>query len=101
MDPELKKQVEAVEEDMKGYSKLKKLAKSEDINQLMDLLIKTAGQKMVWAFTGDNIKDWNDFCKVRGEIISYLYPIQEIRSADAMEKHLKEQLDSYYNPTVE
>lgn len=88
-------------EDIKAYSKLKKLSNSDEIAEFMDLLIKTAAQKMVWSFTADNVKNWDDFCKVRGEIVSYLYPIQEIQGAGTMEKHLKEQLDSFYRTAVD
>lgn len=94
----VKQQAKALKEDMKVYSKLKKLSNSAEVNELIDLFIRTASQKMVWSFTGDNIKSWDQFCKVRGEIVAYLFPIQEIRSAEAMEKHIKEQLDSFYNP---
>lgn len=96
----LDKQAEALIEDMKAYSKLKKLSKNDELNEFMDLLVRTASQKMVWAFTGDNIKSWDDFCKVRGEIVSYLFPIQEVRGAEAMEKHIKQQLDTYYKNNV-
>lgn len=96
-----KEYAKGIKKDIKGYKKLKSLNKSEELDTFLDLLVKTAGDKMVWAFTGDNIKSWDDFCKVRGEIISYLYPIQEIRGADSMVKHLEQQLDSYYNNTID
>lgn len=88
-------------EDIKAYAKLKKLSKNEELAEFLNLLIKTAAQKMVWAFTADNVKNWDDFCKVRGEVTSYLYPIQEIRGAEAMEKHLKEQLDRFYKSAID
>lgn len=91
---------QGIEQDLKAYKKLQKINKSEEFNDFFDLITKTAADKMVWAFTGDNIKSWDDFLKVRGEIISYLYPLQEVRSADAMAQHLKDQLDSYYNKQI-
>lgn len=96
-EKDIKKQAKALEEDAKVYAKLKKLSTNPEVNELIDLFIKTASEKMVWAFTGDNIKSWDDFCKTRGEVVAYLYPIQEVRSAAAMEEHIRKQLDTYYN----
>lgn len=91
---------EALEQEIKAYKKLRDIKKSEELGTFLDLLMKTAGQKMMWAFTtgkdGDNVKSWEDFVKVRGEILAYLYPIQEIHGADAMIKHLQSELTRYY-----
>lgn len=87
---------EGLESDLRALEKLKRINDSQEFNDYFDLILKTASEKMVWAFVGDNVKTWDDFLKVRGEVVSYLFPIQEVRGADAMEKHLKEQLDSYY-----
>jgi len=87
---------EGLEEEVKTYAKLKRLNQSQELSDFLDLLVKTSAQKMIWAFIGDNVKTWDDFLKVRGEVVAYMYPIQEIRGADAMEKHLKGQLDSFY-----
>lgn len=87
---------EGLESDLRALEKLKRINNSQEFNDYFDLILKTASEKMVWAFVGDNVKTWDDFLKVRGEVVSYLFPIQEVRGADAMEKHLKEQLDSYY-----
>lgn len=91
---------QGLEDQLKAYAKLKAINNSKEFNEFFDLIIKTASDKMVWAFTGDNIKTIEDFYKVRGEIISYLYPIQEIKGADAMSKQLTQQLNDYYNQTV-
>lgn len=101
MDPRsTKQQAEAIVKEKNAYAKLAKLGKSAELNEFLDLLIKTTAEKMVWSFTSDNVKTWDDFLKVRGEIVSYLFPIQEIRGAGAMEKHLKEQLDTFYKDDV-
>lgn len=97
MEDEAKAHEANLKEQMKVYAKLKKINKSAEFIEFFDLITKTAADKMVWAFMGDNVKTMEDFYKVKGEITSYLYPIQEIRGADAMSKHLKEQLDSYYS----
>lgn len=85
--------------DIKAYKALRSINSSDEMNAFVDLLIQTVAQKIIWAFTTDNIKTWDDFCKIRGEIIAYLYPVQEVRGADAMIKHLEEQLNNLYpNP---
>lgn len=91
---------QGLNDQLKAYQKLKKINSSVEFNDFFDLIIKTASDKMIWAFTGDNIKTMDDFYKVRGEVISYLYPIQEIKGADAMSKQLTQQLNEYYNQTV-
>lgn len=99
MPNEAKQAEEAIEKDLRGYRALNQLNKNADFDVFFDLLLKTCADKMLWTFTGDNVKNWDDFCKVRGEIISYLFPVQEIRSAEAMTKHLQEQLTQFYkNP---
>lgn len=91
-----KKREEGIKRDIKALDKLRKINQSDEFNDYFDLILKTAGEKMIWAFTGDNVKTWDDFLKVRGEIVAYLYPIQEVRGADAMKKHLEEQLRNFY-----
>lgn len=98
MDEEQSKQhQEALKNDTKAYKCLKRASESEEVNEILELFIRTASQKMTQAFTADAIKSWDDFCKFRGEIQAYLYPIQEVKGADAMVKRLEEQLKEYYN----
>lgn len=92
---------DGIKQDLKRFEKLERINKSDEFNDFFDLTIKTAADKMLWAFTGDNIKSWDDFCKVRGEIVSYLYPIQEIRGAKAMKQHLQDNLNQYYGKQVD
>lgn len=103
MDPAAKaaQHQKGIEEDIKLYSKLKNINNSQEMNDFFDLVTKTVTDKLLWVFIGDNVKDWDHFCKVRGEIIALLYPIQEVRGADAMAKHLHEQLDSLYKNPVD
>ena len=90
----------ALEEQIKAYTKLKKISNSDEFKEYFEFLIKITADKMLWAFTtgknGDNIKNWDDFCKVRGEIIARLQPVQEIYGAESITKTLKDQLDNYY-----
>jgi len=93
---DVKNHEKALKEQVKLYKELKKVGNSDELKTYFDLLLKTAADKMVWSFVGENIKDWNDFCRVRGEIVAYLFPLQEVRGADVMVKHLTEQLNEYY-----
>lgn len=87
---------QAITKDVKHYKELKKVAQSFDFQPFFDEIIKTTAQKMFLAFSSDQIKNWDDFCKVRGEVIAYLYPLQEVKGADEMVKRLEEQLTDYY-----
>jgi hypothetical protein len=92
---------QGLEDEIKAYKKLQKVGELAEFNDFFEFQLKTAADKMIWAFTtgkeGDNIKNWDDFCKVRGEIIARLHPIQEIRGAESMVAYMKQQLDNYYN----
>lgn len=92
---------QAAQKEIKAYEKLKKISKSEEFNDFFDFQLETVAQKMLWAFTtgkdGDNVKTWEDFCKVRGEIVARLHPIQEARGAEAMLEYMKDQLKKVYN----
>lgn len=85
-----------IKKDINAYKKLSSINKSKEFDEFFELLLKTVSQKMIHAFTSDKIKTFDDFLLLKGEIISYLYPIQEVKSADAMAKHLEEQLNQYY-----
>jgi hypothetical protein len=87
---------EGIEKDLKGLAKLRKIDQSQEFNDYFDFVLDTVSKKMFTAFTGDNVKTWDDFLKIRGEVVAYLYPIQEVRSAEAVEKQLKERLNSFY-----
>jgi len=92
---------ESIQRDIKNYEKLSRINKSQEFNDFFQLQLDSAAQKMVWAFVGENIKNWDEFCKVRGEVTAYLYPIQEIRGADAMKKQLLTNLNQYYGKQVD
>lgn len=94
---EVKQHKDDLNKQLKAYAKLKKINHSEEFNEFFDLITRTAADKMMWAFMGDNVKTLEDWYKVKGEVTSYLYPLQEVRGAEAMSIHIKEQLDAYYN----
>lgn len=96
-----KKAEEGIQQDIKAYRALNSINKSKEFDEFFDLILKTAANKMIWTFTAENVKNWEDFCKVRGEVASYLYPIQEVRGAGEMAKRLKEQLDEYYKNPID
>lgn len=95
---------EALKEQAKAYKKLQKIADSDEFNDYFDYQIKIIADKMIWTFTtgktGDNIQNWDDFCKVRGEIIARLQPIQDIYGAENMVKALQQNIDNYYKKQV-
>lgn len=97
MEDDFKK---AQDEQIKAYEKLRKIADTDEFKDFFDFQLKTVADKMLWCFTtgkdGDNVKSWDDFCRVRGEIVARLHPIQEVNGAEAMKKYLKKQLDDYY-----
>lgn len=88
---------EAIKKDLQNYKKLSKINKSDEFNTFFDLQIDTVTQKMLTCFTGTGPKDWDEFCRIRGEVVAYLYPIQQVRGADIMAQQIKKQLDEYYN----
>lgn len=92
-----KKAVEAIQQDLKSYQKLERINKSDEFKDFFDLQIDTVAKKMLACFTGNGPKDWEEFQRQRGEIVAYLYPIQQIRGASYMKKQLTEQLNAYYN----
>lgn len=92
---------EGTKNDIKAYRELQNVANSEDFDKFFSLLMETVSSKMVWAFTTDkdgkdNVKNWEDFCRVKGEIAARLQPIQEIRGAGAMAEYLSQKLEEYY-----
>lgn len=87
----------ALKQELKSYSKLEKINKSEEFNDFFELQIDTVAQKMLQCFTGEGPKNYDEFCRIRGEVIAYLYPIQQIRGAKILKQQLMKQLNEYYN----
>ena len=88
---------QALKDEMKVYSKLEKINNSEEFNDFFDLQIDTVVKKMLTCFTGTGPQNWDEFCRIRGEVIGVLFPIQQIRGAKYMKTQLKSQIDEYYN----
>ena len=88
---------ESMEAELKSYSKLEKINKSDEFNDFFDLQMDTAVQKMLSVFTGKGPANWEEFARVRGEVIGILVPIQQIRGAKFVKKKIQEQLTEYYN----
>lgn len=94
---------QSVEDSIRGqvseYRKLQGVANDENFDIFFNLMLKTVAEKMLWCFTsgkdGDNVKTWDDFCKVKGEIVARLQPIQEVYGAEHMIKYLEQQLEQY------
>lgn len=91
-----------LEEQVKAYKKLSKIKDSKEFQDFFEHQLEILSQKVLWTFTtgkdGDNIKNWDDFCKVRGEIVARLQPLQDVYAAEGIIAHLQEQLKRYYTP---
>jgi hypothetical protein len=96
-----KKHQEAINADLKAYKKLDKINSSQEFDDFFAMQITACVQKMLQCFSGKGPKDWDEFCKLRGEVIGMLYPIQQVRGAKVMAKQLQDQLDAYYNQKVD
>lgn len=90
----------ALKDDLKAYTKLDKINDSDEFNTFFDFQVDTAVKKMLALFTGTGPKDWEEFCRIRGEVIALLYPIQQIRGAKVLKEQAKKQLSDYYNTQV-
>lgn len=83
--------------DVKRLEKLKQLSNNEEVQELFNLMLEECAQKMVLAFTGNGVTDWDSYCKARGQIVSDLALIQQIKGADAQIKTILEQLKNLYD----
>ena len=90
-----------VEQEVKSYQKLEKINQSAEFQDFFALQVDTAVQKIMQLVAGNGPKDWDEFCKVRGEIIGILYPIQQVRGSKTIIKQLTEQINTYYNTQPE
>lgn len=86
----------ALQEEAQAYRKLQSLGMTEEFKEFSDRLVKTAADKMIYAFTSDSIKSWEDYCRVKGEIIARLQPLQEVFESRAVAMKLEENLKEYY-----
>lgn len=95
-EQQAKAREKALTEDLKAYKKLDRINQTEEFDAFFQLQIATVVQKMLSLFTGQP-KTHDEYLALRGEIVAYLYPIQQIRGAKVMAKQLQEQLDNIYN----
>lgn len=90
---------DALREEIQAYRKLQSLGQAQEFQEFSDRLVKTVTDKMIYAFTSDNVKTLEDFYRVKGEIVARLQPLQEVFEAGAMARSLEERLKEYYaNP---
>lgn len=94
------KREDALKQDLKAYQKLENINKSQEFDDFFNLQLDTVTQKILSCFTGQGPQNWDEFCRIRGEVIGMLYPIQQVRGAKVMQNQIKEQLDAYYNSKV-
>lgn len=90
----------ALEQQAKSFRDLSKIKDSKEFQLYFEEQLKVLSQKLVWAFTtgkdGDNVKNWEDFCRVRGEVVARLQPIQDVYAAKGIADHITQQLKDYY-----
>lgn len=100
MDKDPKRVESDIKEQIKEYRKLQNIANDEAFDTFFNNQLKLVADKLVWLISngkdGANVKDWNDFCLARGEIVSRLQPIQEVYGAEYFIKYLEDQLRHYY-----
>lgn len=91
---------QAFEDQLKAYRKLENIKDTAEFKDFFEFQVKLVVDRILWTFMsgkeGDNVKNWDDFCKVRGQIMASLIPIQEIYGATALKQQVKQQIDSYY-----
>lgn len=86
----------SLKEEILSYRKLQAVAMTDEFQEYSNRLIKTVSEKMIYAFTADSIKTFDDFCRVRGEIIARLQPIQEVHGAAQIAESLEQRLKEFY-----
>lgn len=103
MTEEQKSQLEALgnqqkakEQEITAYRKLESLGMTDEFQEYSDMLVRTVASKMMFAFTSNSIKSWEDFCLVKGEILARLQPLQEVHEAGAMATHLEQEIKNFY-----
>lgn len=94
-DPKAHEQ--AMRDELRAYSKLEKINKSSEFNDFFAFQIDEAAKKMLTCFTGTGPQSYDEFCRIRGEVIGVLYPIQQVRGAKYVQEEIKSQLNEYYN----
>jgi hypothetical protein len=88
----------ALKEEILAYRKLQDIAITDEFEQFKNRLVKTVATKMIYAFTSESIKTFDDFCRIRGEVIARLQPLQEIAQAGEMAESLEKNLKDLYAP---
>lgn len=86
----------AVQKELNAYKELNRLNKSGEFDVYVDTIIKLCTVKMVDAFIGDKVKTFEDYLALKGEITGLLLPIQDVRSAEALQSKLQESLNEWY-----
>jgi hypothetical protein len=87
----------AVQKELNAYKELNRLNKSGEFDVYVETIIKLCTLKMVDAFIGDKVETLEDFLALKGEVSGLLLPIQDVRSADALQKKLQENLNDWYS----
>lgn len=92
---------DGLKQDLKAYKKLDSINNSPEFDSFFQYQITQVVQKMLKMFTESGPKTWDEFCRLRGEVLGALVPIQQVRGAKYVAKQLQDQLDQMYNSKVD
>lgn len=98
MQPGSKEYKEGLEKDIRRLEALKRLNGNPDAEPVFELMINTVVERMIGAFTSDKVKTIEDWIGEKARVEADLYPLQEIRGAEAIRDALKARLNEYYGP---
>ena len=85
-----------MQDELAAYRRLESLSLTDEFKEYTDMLHRTVAGMMITAFTTKSIQNWDEFCKVRGEIVARLQPLQAVGEAGAMAQHLENQIKEFY-----
>ena len=89
-------QQDALQKEIAAFRKLEAIGMTEEFKEFTDTLLETVTSKMLVAFTKDAVKNWDEFCAVRGEIQARLQQIEVVRGAGASAAYLENKLQQNY-----
>jgi len=95
MQQDPQKVEDATKEQIKEYRELQAVADDAAFTAYLELQLKRTAEKILTLFIGAGVNNWDEFCKVRGEVIARLQPIQEIYSIESIIAHLEQQLEGF------
>jgi hypothetical protein len=90
--------VKGIRAELDVYTKLRELKSTPGFENFLVFLTRATSIQMMTAFVGNDVKCWEDFLKIRGEVVANLRILQEVGGSEMIEKQLSDQLKQYLNP---